>query len=90
MQEIHQYRTLRALIKAVRDGEVPLDVLSPGEVAKILGVSRQAVYNRTNISRSLEAWIWKGVVFISKRSVEEALRKKRKVSDAQGELNVTT
>lgn len=90
MHEIHQYKTLRALIEAVRAGQVPVDVLTPVEVAKLLGVSRQAVYNRCYVSRTLEAWIWKGVVFISKRSVEEALRKKRKVSDAQGELNVTT
>lgn len=88
MSELHQYRSLKGLIEAVRSGEVPVDVLSPAEVAKILGVTRQAVHQRCYVNKTLESWVWKGVIFISKRSVQEALRKKRKVPEGQHELQL--
>ena len=85
-----KYRTLAALVKAIKDGEIPADVVSPGKAGEILGITRSAVSQRVNKFKTLEAFVAEDVILISMRSVKAALDKKRAVPAGQGELDVST
>ena len=84
-----KYKTLSALVKAIKDGEIPGDVVSPGAAANLLGISRTAFHQRMHISGSLEAFQAEDVILVSVRSIEKCLLKKRGIPETQGELNVT-
>ena len=70
------YKSLSELIAAVESREIPVDVVSPGGAAKMLGVSRQAINDRLYNGNSLEAWGTEGYILISTDSVKLALKKK--------------
>ena len=65
----HEYRSMREFLRAVKRGEVPEDLVSPGWVASEVGVSRQAVHQM--IGRGgLESWhVLGGYVFVRVDSV---------------------
>jgi len=85
-----KFKTIGALVRAMKDGEIPEDVVSPGAAASAIGVTRQAIYDRLHNTESLEGWAAEGVILISARSVKAAVKKKRGIPEGQGELNVTT
>lgn len=82
-----KYRRLSALVEAIQKGEIPNDVVSPGAAARSLGITRQGVHNRLKCG-TLEAWSAEGVILISEKSIKQAVKKKRGISDKQGELDV--
>lgn len=84
-----KYRSIRAMAEALKTGEIPSAVYSPGYVARHLGISRQALHKRLKCG-TIEAWSAEGYVLVSEKSMKEALKKKRGIPDEQGELDVTT
>ena len=82
-----KFKNIGQMAKALQDGEIPADVVSPGAAAAALGITRQAVRDRM-IHDTLESWTADGVVLISMRSLKAAVKKKKGVPDSQGELNV--
>lgn len=70
------YKSLSELLAAVESREIPVDVVSPGGAAMMLGVSRQAINDRLYNGNSLEAWGAEGYILISTESVKLALEKK--------------
>lgn len=82
-----KFKSIGQMAKALRDGEIPADVVSPGAAAATLGISRQAVRDRM-VRGTLESWTADGVVLISMRSLKEASKRKQGVPEGQGELNV--
>lgn len=85
-----KFKTIGHLVKAMKDGEIPENVVSPGAAARALGVTRQAINDRLHNTESLEAWSAESVILISGRSLAAAVKKKRGIPAGQGELNVTT
>lgn len=84
-----RYRTLAAMVRAVQDGDIPANVVSPGAAARALGVTRQAVHSRLN-NGTLRAWCAEGVILIDARELRAAVLQKRGIPATQGELNVST
>lgn len=84
-----RFRTLAAMMRAIHDGEIPANVISPGGAANALGITRQAVHSRIN-NGTLRAWSAEGYVLIDARELRAAVLRKRGISEAQGELNVST
>ena len=74
------YKTVSKMVEAMKSGEIPVDVVSPGAAAQMLGVTRQAINDRLHNGRSLEAWSSEGVILISTKSIKLALEKKRRTS----------
>lgn len=77
------YKTVSKLAAAMRSGEIPVDVVSPGGAAQMLGVTRQAINDRLHHGKSLEAWGAEGYILISVESIKLALKKKS-ASDNRG------
>lgn len=50
-----RYKSAHALAHAMMDGEIPRNVYSVGYVARLLGVTRQAVHDRIKRGK-LDAW----------------------------------
>jgi len=82
-----KYRRLSAMVEAIQKGEIPKDVVSPGYVAKALGITRQGVHKRLKCG-TIEAWSAEGVILVSMKSVKEAQKKKQGIPEEQGELDV--
>jgi hypothetical protein len=82
------YKSIAALVNDIKKGKIPAQVVSPGQAAAVLGVSRQAIWNRTNITNTLEAWGADGIVLISEASLRIARTKQLNIPEGQGELNV--
>ena len=80
------YKRLSLMVEDLKSGKIPAQVVSPGAAAAVLGLTRQAVWNRCNITNSLEAWGAEGVVFISEASIRKARKKKLNIPDSQREL----
>ncbi|MGO8754500.1 MAG: hypothetical protein ACLQHK_04650 [Gallionellaceae bacterium] len=74
------YKSLSRMAEAIKSGEIPSDVVSPGGAAQMLGVTRQAINDRLHYSESLEAWSAEGVILISVKSIKLAKKKQRGVS----------
>jgi hypothetical protein len=74
------YKTVAELAEAMKSGEIPVDVVSPGKAAAMLGVTRQAINDRLHKSESLEGWEAEGNVLISVRSIKLALKNKKDTS----------
>lgn len=70
------YKTVSELAEAMQSGEIPVDVVSPGGAAQMLGVTRQAINDRLHHGKSLEAWGAEGYILISVESIKLALEKK--------------
>lgn len=71
------YKTVSKLVEAMQSGEIPVDVVSPGGAAQMLGVTRQAIHDRLHHGDSLDAWGAEGYILISVDSIKLALKKKR-------------
>jgi hypothetical protein len=84
-----RYRTLAAMMRAMQDGEIPANVVSPGGAANALGITRQAVHSRIN-NGTLRAWGAEGYILIDARELRAAVLRKRGIPATQGELNVST
>lgn len=84
-----RFRTVAAMMRAVQDGEIPANVVSPGAAGAALGISRSAVHQRLNCG-SLRAWYAEGVILIDARHLKAAVLQKRGIPSTQGELNVST
>ena len=82
-----KYRSMTAMAAALRSGEIPAEVVSPGGAAAALGVTRQTIHDRCKTG-SLECWKAEGYVLISARSLKREVRKKRGIPEGQGELHV--
>lgn len=85
---LKEYKTLSLLVDDIKNGKIPSEVVSPGAAASVLGVSRQAVWNRIHVTGSLEAWGADGVILISMASLKIARDKSRNIPVGQGELHV--
>lgn len=72
------YKTFSMMIEAIKSGEIPSDVVSPGGAAQMLGITRQAINDRIHNGTSLEAWSSEGTILISVRSIKMALKKKQR------------
>lgn len=86
-----RYRTIGAMAAALRDGEIPASVLSPGGAADALGVTRQAIHDRIKRG-TLRAWLTDdGYILVDAREVRSEAKKKQGIAETQGELlNVST
>lgn len=85
-----KYKSIALMVADLKNGNIPADVVSPGAAASLIGITRQSVQNRLYDSESLEAWSAEGIILISSKSIQEAIRKKRNIPETQGELNVST
>jgi hypothetical protein len=70
------FESVRRMAEAIAAGEVPTDVVSPGQAAEVLGVTRQAVHQRL-MRGTLRGWAADGVVLIELDDVRQARREKR-------------
>ena len=70
------YKSLSELLEAIQSQEIPVDVVSPGAAAAMLGVTRQAINDRLHTGNSLEAWGAEGYILISTDSIKAAMQKK--------------
>jgi hypothetical protein len=70
---VKKFKTKDQLVKAFESGEIPKKVLSPGGVATVLGISRQAVYQRIRRG-TLNAWTAEGIILVDPRTFWERLR----------------
>jgi len=84
-----RYRTIGELVAAMRADEIPCNVVSPGGAARSLGITRQALHQRVKRG-TLAAWTAEGVVLIDASGVRAEVRKKRRIAESQGELDVAT
>ena len=80
------YKRLSLMVEDLKSGKIPAQVVSPGQAAAVLGVTRQAIWNRCNITHSLEAWECEGIVLISESSLRNARKKSLGIPETQGEL----
>ncbi len=78
------YKTVSELVEAMKSGEIPIGVVSPGGAAQMLGVTRQAINDRLHHGKSLEAWGAEGIILISEESIKLALKKKRTSGNHRG------
>lgn len=65
------FETLPELVDAIKNGEIPREVMSPGGAASKLGVTRQAIHDRIRRG-SLRAWTAPGVIFVYVSDVRAA------------------
>ncbi len=71
------YKTVSELVEAMKSGEIPSEVVSPGGAAGMMGVTRQAINDRLHKGKSLEAWGAEGYILISVESINLAIKKKK-------------
>lgn len=81
-----KYKTIGELAKAMKTGEIPEDVVSPGAAAVALGVTRGAIHSRLRWG-TLDAWSAESVVLVSAKSLRKAVKVKRNIPETQGELH---
>jgi hypothetical protein len=83
---VNTYKTISKMAEALKSGEIPVDVVSPGVAAQMLGVTRQAINDRLYHGKSLEAWSAEGYILISVKSIKMAQKKQRHVQNNEGEI----
>lgn len=83
-----KFRTMREMVQAMKDDEIPANVVSPGAAAAALGISRQSVHLRL-LRGTLMGWSAEGVVLIDAQALKAAVKQKRGIPETQGELDVT-
>lgn len=82
---MEKFRSVSDLVKAIAEGRVPSDVVSPGYAASLLGITRQSLHDRLN-KGSLDCWKAEGVVLVSVSSLRALINKKHGIPEGQGEL----
>lgn len=83
--KIVQFKSLQHMLEAMKRGEVPVGVVSPGGAAGVLGITRQAVHERIKRG-TLRAWGYEGYIFVDARDVRALAKRKRGIAATQGEL----
>lgn len=84
-----KFKTIGQMVQAMKSGEIPENVVSPGAAAQALGITRQSVHSRL-LRETLTGWSAEGVILIDARSLKSEVNKKFNIPAGQGELNVTT
>jgi biotin operon repressor len=87
-EKVKNYKNIALLVADIKSGKIPAEVVSPGQAAAVLGVGRQAIWNRIHVTKTLEAWGADGVVLISEASLRLARKKQQNIPEQQGELHV--
>ena len=83
-----RFRTIADLIEAIKRGELPRNVISPGAAAAALGITRQGVRDLC-VRDVLPAWYAERVILIDGDAVQARALKARGVPDSQGDLYAT-
>ncbi len=83
-----RFRTVADLIEAIKRGELPRNVISPGAAAAVLGITRQGVRDLC-VRDVLPAWYSERVILIDGDAVQARALKSRGVPDSQGDLYAT-
>lgn len=83
---VTKYKTLAELVLALKDGAIPVDVVSPGRAAQLMGVTRQAINYFIGIG-SLDVWRAEGVILIGVESVTKLQRKRMDIPDSQQDFS---
>jgi len=83
-----RFRTLADMLDAVKRGEIPSNVISPGAAGAALGISRQSVRDLC-IRGTLPAWRAERVILIDGAAVQARVLKSRGVPDSQGDMYAT-
>lgn len=86
---IKEFKSIREMVEAIKRGEVPSDVVSPGAAAAALGVTRHAIYQRIKW-KSLDAYMADGTILIDAKMLRKAVKEKRNIPESQGELYAQT
>lgn len=82
-----RYRALSGLVEAMRNGEIPSEVISPGAAATALGISRQSLHSLLR-HNSLRCWCAERVILVSALDVKNRQRKKQGIPEGQRELDI--
>ena len=85
---LKEYTKLSDMVEAIKTGEIPADVVSPGSAAQLMGITRQAINERMYHTQSLDVWKADGIVLVGIESIKRALKKKSGIPDTQGELPI--
>ena len=86
---MERFKTMSSMVEAIKRGEIPSSVTSPGPAASALGITRSSLHSRL-LRGTLKAWAAEGVILICEKSLKAAVKQKRGIPPGQGELDVTT
>lgn len=82
---MQKFKKIADLARAIQEGQIPADVVSPGAAAVMLGVHRQTLHDKLN-KGVIECYKAEGVVLVSAASIKAYLDRKKGVPETQGEL----
>lgn len=82
---MQKFKKIADLAKAIQEGQIPSDVVSPGAAAALLGITRQSLHDRLK-KGTLEGWKAEGVVLVSVASLKALINRKKGIPETQGEL----
>lgn len=80
-----RFRTVSDLLEAVKRGELPRNVISPGAAAAALGITRQGVRDLC-VRDVLPAWYAERVILIDGAAVQSRAKAKRGIPVEQGDF----
>lgn len=80
-----RFKSLNAMVEAIKRDEIPKNVVSPGAACAVLGISRQSMHDLCKRG-TIPAWCAERVILIDANAVQAYSKKKRGVPDTQGEL----
>ena len=80
-----RFKSLNAMVEAIKRDELPKNIVSPGAACAVLGISRQSMHELCKRG-TIPAWYAERVILIDEDAVQAYSKKKRGVPDTQGEL----
>lgn len=80
-----RFKSLNAMVEAIKRNELPKNIVSPGAACAVLGISRQSMHDLCKRG-TIPAWYAERVILIDEDAVQAYSKKKRGVPDTQGEL----
>ncbi len=80
-----RYKTIEQLVDAIRRGDIPRRVISPGAAAAALGITRQSTHELCHRG-VLRSWYAERIILIDEKAVQDRCKMKQGIPEEQGEL----
>ena len=80
-----RFKSLNAMVEAIKRNELPQNIVSPGYAAGILGITRQSMHDLCKRG-TIPSWYAERVILIDADAVQAYSKKKRGIPNTQREL----
>lgn len=80
-----RFKNLDEMVEAIKRGDLPRHIVSPGDACAVLDISRQAMHELCKRG-TIPAWYAERVILIDADAVQAYSLKKRGVPESQGDF----